>query len=168
MLKSRSKIALFSSERHFEIWFPKKKTITFFWSKLCKLHKKDPILHVTTTFSLKQGETRTSSGPIPHPLKLEDMFSNFNLLPSYFNQASDSETSLMPLFSSFTCFRPSGAAQQQLGFLKFTSGSVWKWRKIQEAQLNDLLCTARLLMRLDMPLCGNNAREGSMWCTTWA
>ena len=31
--------------------------------------KKDPILHVTTTFSLKQGETRTSHGPIPHPLK---------------------------------------------------------------------------------------------------
>ena len=25
-------------------------------------------MHVTTTFSLKQGETRTSSGPIPHPL----------------------------------------------------------------------------------------------------
>ena len=31
--------------------------------------KKDPILHVTTTFSLKQRETRTSSGPIPHPLR---------------------------------------------------------------------------------------------------
>ena len=46
----------------------KKKTITFFWSELSKLHKKDPILHVTTTFSLKQGETRTNSGPIPHPL----------------------------------------------------------------------------------------------------
>ena len=30
--------------------------------------KKDPILHVATTFSLKQGETRTSHGPIPHPL----------------------------------------------------------------------------------------------------
>ena len=42
-----------------------KETITFFWSKLFKLHKKDPILHVTTTFSLKQGET---SRPIPHPL----------------------------------------------------------------------------------------------------
>ena len=68
-VKSRSKIALFSNERHFEIWFPKKKTITFFWSKLSKLHKKDPILHVATTFSLKQGETRTSHGPIPHPLK---------------------------------------------------------------------------------------------------
>ena len=27
--------------------------------------RKDPILHVTTTVSLKQGETRTSSGPIP-------------------------------------------------------------------------------------------------------
>ena len=43
----------------------KKKTITFFWSKLSKLHKKGKILHVTTTFSLKQGETWTSSGPIP-------------------------------------------------------------------------------------------------------
>ena len=67
-VKSRSKIALFSNERHFEIWFPKKRTIAFFWSKLSKLHKKDPILHVATTFSLKQGETRTSHGPIPHPL----------------------------------------------------------------------------------------------------
>ena len=47
--------------------FQKKKTITFFWSKLSKLHKKDPILHVATTFSLKKGEARTSSGPIPHP-----------------------------------------------------------------------------------------------------
>ena len=43
-----------------------KKTITFFWSKLSKLHKIDPILHVITTFSLKQGETR-SSGPISLP-----------------------------------------------------------------------------------------------------
>ena len=67
-VKSRSKIALFSNERHFEIWFPKRKTITFFGSKLSKLHKKDPILHVATTFFLKQGETRTSHGPIPHPL----------------------------------------------------------------------------------------------------
>ena len=49
--------------------FQKKKTITFFWSKLSKLHKKDPTLHVATTFSLKQGETRTSHGPIPHPLR---------------------------------------------------------------------------------------------------
>ena len=34
-----------------------------------KYTKQDLILHVTTTFSLKQGETRTSSGPIPHPLR---------------------------------------------------------------------------------------------------
>ena len=67
-VKSRSKVALFSNERHFEIWFPKKRRITFFWSKWSKLHKKDPILNVATTFSLKQGETRTSHGPIPHPL----------------------------------------------------------------------------------------------------
>ena len=57
---------------HFEIWFSKKRTIKFKFkfklSKLSKLHKKDPILHVATTFSLKQGETRTSHGPIPHPL----------------------------------------------------------------------------------------------------
>ena len=69
-VKSRSKIALFSNERHFEMWFPKTRTITFFWGKLSKQHKKDPILHVATSFSLKQGETRTSHGPIPHPLSL--------------------------------------------------------------------------------------------------
>ena len=47
--------------------FQKKKTIAFFWSKLSKLHKKDPILHVATTFPLKQGETRTSHGPFKTP-----------------------------------------------------------------------------------------------------
>ena len=47
-----------------------KKRITFFWSKLSELHKKDPILHVATTFSLKQGETRTSHGPHSTPLNL--------------------------------------------------------------------------------------------------
>ena len=31
-------------------------------------HTPNPILHVATTFSLKQGETRISHGPIPHPL----------------------------------------------------------------------------------------------------
>ena len=46
----------------------KERTITFFWSKLSKLHKKDPVLHVATALSLKQGETRTSHGPISHPL----------------------------------------------------------------------------------------------------
>ena len=50
--------------------FQKKKTITFLWSKLSKLHEKDPMLHVTTTFSIKQEETRTNSVPIPLPLLL--------------------------------------------------------------------------------------------------
>ena len=54
----------------FDFQKPKKRTITFFWSKLSKLHKKDPILQVATTFDLKQGETRTSHGPIPHPLTM--------------------------------------------------------------------------------------------------
>ena len=48
--------------------FQKREQLRFFLSKLSKLHKRDPILHVATTFSLKQGETRTSHGPIPHPL----------------------------------------------------------------------------------------------------
>ena len=39
-VKSRSKIALFSNECHYEIWFPKKRTITFFWSKLPNYKKK--------------------------------------------------------------------------------------------------------------------------------
>ena len=73
-VKSRSNIALFSNERHFKIWFPKKRTSTFFWSKISKLHKKDPILHVAATFFLKQGETRTSHGPIPHPLSKYVMY----------------------------------------------------------------------------------------------
>ena len=36
--------------------------------------KKDPILHVATTFFLNQGETRTSHGPIPHPLNALKMY----------------------------------------------------------------------------------------------
>ena len=83
-MKSRSKIALFSNERHFEIWFPEKKTITFFWSKLSQLHKKDPILHEATSFSLKQGETRTSHGPIPHPLIIRIRFDLSSLLFGWF------------------------------------------------------------------------------------
>ena len=83
-VKSRSKIALFSNERHFEIRFPKKRTITFFWGKLSKLHKKDSILHVATIFSLKQGETRTSHGPIPHPLSDDYCIAKLIILPSLF------------------------------------------------------------------------------------
>ena len=67
-VKSRSKITLFFKWTPFWNLISKKRTITFFWSKLSKLHKKDPILHVATTFSIKQGETRTSHGPIPQPL----------------------------------------------------------------------------------------------------
>ena len=94
-VKSRSKIALFSNKRHFEIWLPKKKTIrpTSFWSKLSKLHKKDPISHVSTTFSLKQGKTRTSSGPIRHPLSTPR---KLILLPSI-RQGSYFRTLVRPL-----------------------------------------------------------------------
>ena len=52
----------------FDFQKKKKENNYVFLSKSSKLHKKDPILHVATTFSLKQGETRASHGPIPHPL----------------------------------------------------------------------------------------------------
>ena len=50
--------------------FQKRKQLRFSEVKLSKRHKKDPILQVTTTFSLIQGETRTNSVSIPHPLIL--------------------------------------------------------------------------------------------------
>ena len=63
--------------------FQKRKPLRFvlfcfvFWSKLSKLHKKDPILYVTITFSPKRGETRTYSGPIPHHLTLKSTIYNY-------------------------------------------------------------------------------------------
>ena len=49
--------------------FQKREQLRLFVCKLSNLHKKDPILRVATTYFLKQGETRTSHGPIQHTLK---------------------------------------------------------------------------------------------------
>ena len=46
----------------------KKENNYIFQKKIFKLHKQDTILHVTVTFSLKQGQRRSSSGPIWVPL----------------------------------------------------------------------------------------------------
>ena len=48
--------------------FQKREQLRFSEVNYQKYCKKDPILHVATKFSLQQGETRTSHGPIPHPL----------------------------------------------------------------------------------------------------
>ena len=48
--------------------FQKREQLRFSKVNYLNYTKKDPILYVATTFSLKQGETRTSHGPIPHPL----------------------------------------------------------------------------------------------------
>ena len=48
--------------------FQKRKQLRFSEVSYLNYTKKDPILHVTNAFSPKQGETRTSGGPIPHPL----------------------------------------------------------------------------------------------------
>ena len=50
--------------------FQKKRTITFFWSKLSKLHKKDPILHVASIFSLKQRGKKNKPWTHSTPLKV--------------------------------------------------------------------------------------------------
>ena len=49
--------------------FQKRKQLRISEVNYLNYTKKDQSLHVATTFSLKQGETRTSHGPIPHPLK---------------------------------------------------------------------------------------------------
>ena len=51
-----------------KIDFHKRKQLRFSEVNYLNYTKKDPLLHVTTKFSLKQGETRPSSGPIPHPI----------------------------------------------------------------------------------------------------
>ena len=62
-MKSWSKITFFSQmSANLKFDFQTNKTITFFRKKLSEQHKKDTILHVTNTFSPKQGQTRTSSG----------------------------------------------------------------------------------------------------------
>ena len=70
-MKSRSKIALFfQMSAILKLDFQKRKQLRFSEVNYLSYTKKDPILHVTTTVTLKQGETRASSGPIPHPLTL--------------------------------------------------------------------------------------------------
>ena len=77
-VKSSSNIDPFSNKRHFEIWFPKKKTITFFWSKLSKLYKQDPIFARDVYVFPKREEKRKNSVPIPHPLTDFKVFSEFS------------------------------------------------------------------------------------------
>ena len=69
-IKSRSKIAFFFKWAPFwNLISKKRKQLRISEVNYIIYTKKDPILHVTTTFSLKQGETRTNSEPLPHPLK---------------------------------------------------------------------------------------------------
>ena len=49
--------------------FQKREQLRFSEAIYLNYTKKTQFLHMATTFSLKQGETRTSHGPIPHPRK---------------------------------------------------------------------------------------------------
>ena len=57
--------------------FQQRKQLRF--SEINYQNYKKKKMHVTTTFSLKQGETRTNSVPIPHPLKPSHTFFSSNL-----------------------------------------------------------------------------------------
>ena len=67
-VKSGSKITLFQMDTILECVFQKWKQLHFSDENYLIYTKKDTILHVTITFFLKQGQTRTSSGPITVPL----------------------------------------------------------------------------------------------------
>ena len=59
--------------------FQKRKQLRFSEVNYLNYTKKGPILHVATTFSPKQGETRTSHGPIPHPLRARSQIRLYGL-----------------------------------------------------------------------------------------
>ena len=66
--ESRSKITLFSNERHFENFiFKKEKQLRFSEVNYLNYTKRTQFCMWNYSFP-KQGETRTSSGPIPPPL----------------------------------------------------------------------------------------------------
>ena len=81
-VKSRSKNSFFfqmSAILKFD-FKKKKKNKIFYFEKtnnffFKKLHRKDTILHMTITFSLKQGQTKMSSAPIWVPLKIYSLIS---------------------------------------------------------------------------------------------
>ena len=65
-----------------KFYFQKRKQLRFSEVNYLNYTKKDPMLHVTTTLSLKQGETRTNSVPILHRLsKFLDLRGVLHLLP---------------------------------------------------------------------------------------
>ena len=68
MWKVGQKMPFFQMSVILKFDFQKWKQLHFSEVNYLNCTKKDPILHVATTFSLKQGETRTSDGPIPHLL----------------------------------------------------------------------------------------------------
>ena len=67
--------------------FQKREQLHFSEVNYLNYTKITQFLHMATTFSLKQGETRTSHGTIPHPLKLSMwqliVFINLDWQPSF-------------------------------------------------------------------------------------
>ena len=66
-VKSRKKVILFSNGHGFEIYFQKKKTITFCTRKSSKLHKKAQFCIMTITFSLSKGKQEQALYPFGSP-----------------------------------------------------------------------------------------------------
>ena len=71
-VKSRSKISFFQVSAILEFDFQKREQLRFSEVNDLNYTKKTQFcIRVATTFSLKQGETRTSYEPIPHPLTID-------------------------------------------------------------------------------------------------
>ena len=66
-VKSRPKMLfVFSNERHFEIWFPKKKTIMFLW-KYLNYTKKTQFCMWQLHFPLNKGKQEQAVDPFQTP-----------------------------------------------------------------------------------------------------
>ena len=70
MWKVGQKYPFFQMSAILKFDFQKREQLRFSEVNYLNYTKKDPILYLVTPFPLKQGETRTSHGPIPHPLRL--------------------------------------------------------------------------------------------------
>ena len=81
--------------------FKKREQLSFSEANFLNYTKKDPILHFPTTFSLKQGETRTSLGPIPHPLSTLFICSVITQLISFSNFGTEILGIAHPLNNSY-------------------------------------------------------------------
>ena len=126
-VKSRSKIELFSNERHFEIWFSKKKIITFFWSKVSKLHKKRPNFACDNYIFSKTRGNKNKQWTHSTPVKGTEMGSLLALVCPYFRKNAIVTCNIV----SFSCSLDNFLLKNVIVFIfwihiLYKLASIWK------------------------------------------